>query len=167
MIQETVRTDIRQASSEKDYEDARRLVRAYFETLRKADPEAERMLDAYFENHAIEAELASLPITFGYPNGACLIACADGKAVGTVMLSRKSDVRCEMNRMYVHPSARGLGLGRQLCARIIAAGREMGFHEMTLETMPFLRSAIEIYKNHGFARYSGEDPRFINLKLKL
>jgi len=167
VIEEAVQIDIRHAASDVEYADARDLIRAYFDALRRADPAAESMLDAYFENHDIESELAQLPSTFGLPNGACLIAYQGDRAVGIVMLSRQSETRCEMNRMFVSVDARGLGLGQNLCERIIATARDMGFRKMTLETMPFLRSALAIYERNGFVPYAGTDQRFINLKLNL
>lgn len=55
-----------------------------------------------------------------------------------------------MKRMFVRDAFRGHGLGRQLCARIIAAARTKGYRVMQLDTSRRLTDAILLYRGMGF-----------------
>jgi len=158
---------IYQAETPPQFDAARQLVLEYFDVLRAYDPEADKLVTAYLSSHDVARELDDLASAFAPPKGACLIAERDQEAIGLVMLSRKSDTSCEMNRMFLRASARGLGLGRRLCEGILQTAKAMGFQEMTLETMPFLTPAISVYTSFGFARFDGPDPRFVTMKRAL
>jgi putative acetyltransferase len=62
---------------------------------------------------------------------------------------------CELVKMYLHPAARGLGLGRQLIDTCLSAARQMGYTKVYLETMPELRKAVAVYEQFGFNYLSG------------
>jgi glucosamine-phosphate N-acetyltransferase len=51
--------------------------------------------------------------------------------------------------IVVHPKARGLGLGKQLIARLVAMGREAGCYKMTLECTD---ENVEFYAKCGLTR---------------
>ena len=55
-----------------------------------------------------------------------------------------------MKRLYVRPPFRGEGAGIQLVEKIIADAREIGYAHILLDTLPFLESAIGLYKKFGF-----------------
>lgn len=57
---------------------------------------------------------------------------------------------CELVKMYLSPDARGLGIGKALMARCIAAAKEKAYRQIYLESMPELSSAISLYKKSGF-----------------
>lgn len=57
---------------------------------------------------------------------------------------------CELVKMYLSPKARGIGLGRELIQKSIEKAKELGFHQMYLESMPELTKAISVYKEFGF-----------------
>ncbi len=86
------------------------------------------------------------------------VAELDGKLVGgsgifpTPGLPGKC---CELVKLYLLPEMRGLGLGIQLMERCFQKAIEMGFHQMYLETMPELRTAIGLYEKAGFNYLSG------------
>lgn len=64
---------------------------------------------------------------------------------------RKIDAQnCEMKRLYVRPEFRGKRIGNQLVKRIINDAKEIGYAHMLLDTLPFLQSAIHMYKQYGF-----------------
>jgi putative acetyltransferase len=52
--------------------------------------------------------------------------------------------------MYLLPEARGLGLGRSIIEKCLAAALEAGFKQVYLETMPELHRALTIYEKFGF-----------------
>lgn len=57
---------------------------------------------------------------------------------------------CELVKMYLTPSARGLGLGRNMITRCLEAARQKGFTAVYLETMPELKKAVTVYEKFGF-----------------
>tara|TARA_R110002072_G_scaffold303079_1_gene492972 strand:+ start:9809 stop:10285 length:477 start_codon:yes stop_codon:yes gene_type:complete len=61
--------------------------------------------------------------------------------------------RCvELVKIYLHSSARGCGIGKQLMQLCIDKANELGFDSVYLETMPELSSAIGLYELMGFKR---------------
>ena len=55
-----------------------------------------------------------------------------------------------MKRLYVRPKFRGKQIGEQLIEKIIKAAKEIGYSYMLLDTLPFLKGAIYLYKKYGF-----------------
>jgi ribosomal protein S18 acetylase RimI-like enzyme len=74
-----------------------------------------------------------------------------------------------MNRMFVKKEARGRGAGQLLCQGILRRGAEMGFAEMTLDTLTFMTSAIRLYRSMGFVDdtrpglYDADNPMTVQL----
>ena len=62
---------------------------------------------------------------------------------------------CELVKMYLSPSARGMGAGKLLMNHCFAAAKEKGFLKLYLETMPELIVAIPMYEKFGFAYLKG------------
>jgi putative acetyltransferase len=57
---------------------------------------------------------------------------------------------CELVKMYLSSSARGIGLGRLLIEKCIEQAIENGFKNIYLETMPELKQALDTYAKFGF-----------------
>ena len=57
----------------------------------------------------------------------------------------------EIKRMYVDPSARGRGVGRQILDALEAEARRLGARRIVLETGPRQPEAIALYARAGFA----------------
>lgn len=119
-----------------------------------------------------DAELAGLPGKYAGAQGCILLAETDGKPAGVVALrSLEGDAVAEMKRLYVRPTARGLGLGRKLAVSIIDEARKRRYGAIRLDTLPHLVEAIELYRVLGFAEISpyNDNPlpgvRFYELKL--
>jgi ribosomal protein S18 acetylase RimI-like enzyme len=98
-------------------------------------------------------ELATLPGKYAPPHGQLLIARdRNDNAIGCVALRPMDETGCcEMKRLFVAPGGRGLGLGRALAEAVIDAGRELGYAELRLDTLPTMRDAIALYEKLGFA----------------
>lgn len=105
--------------------------------------------DLTFQN--LSTELADLTTKYVPPHGRLLAALSeDGTVVGCVAFCRHSAQCCEMKRLYVRPSCRARGIGRQLIGQIIAAARQDGYAEMVLDTLLPMQSAIRLYRSFGF-----------------
>ncbi|HEX8569751.1 MAG TPA: GNAT family N-acetyltransferase, partial [Caulobacteraceae bacterium] len=98
------------------------------------------------------SELASLPGEYAPPGGALFLARGpDGQALGCAALRPAApDGYFEMKRLFLHPHARGSGLGRALAEAVVAAARARGGAELRLDTLPGMTSARALYASMGF-----------------
>jgi ribosomal protein S18 acetylase RimI-like enzyme len=98
-----------------------------------------------------DRELAELPGDYAPPGGRLLLARdAAGVAVGCVALRPMGADACEMKRLYVQPTHRGHGLGRDLAQAVIDEGRSLGYARMRLDTLPSMSEAALLYESLGF-----------------
>lgn len=56
----------------------------------------------------------------------------------------------ELVKFYLDPSARGLGLGKQLLERSFEAAKASGFKQLYLESFPEFTTAIALYERYDF-----------------
>lgn len=97
-----------------------------------------------------DEELAHLEIKYGHPHGRLYVAYYDEKLAGCVGLRKIDDKNCEMKRMYVRPEFRGKHIGDAMAKLVIADAKEIGYSHMLLDTFPFLKAAIQMYRGYGF-----------------
>ncbi len=86
------------------------------------------------------------------------IAEKDGELLGGAGLYPTEGLpedTCELVKMYLKSSARGMGLGRFLIDKCLQSAREMGYKNVYLETMPELRQAVKVYEKFGFGYLNG------------
>ena len=62
---------------------------------------------------------------------------------------------CELVKMYLLPSARGIGLGKKMIALCLEEARRLGYTQVYLETMPELKEALKSYEKFGFTYLDG------------
>jgi GNAT superfamily N-acetyltransferase len=101
----------------------------------------------------IEAMLASdlqEESKFYPPAGRFYIVRHSDQYVGVGCLKRISATVAEVQRMYVRPSARGLGAGRLLVVQLLADARAMQFKIVRLESLRALSAAHTLYRSVGF-----------------
>ena len=79
-------------------------------------------------------------------DGAFLIAYLGDAAVGCGAVRRIDDSTAELKRMYVDPSVRGRGIGRELIAALENEARQLGAVRVVLETGTRLSRAIRMYE---------------------
>ena len=90
------------------------------------------------------------------PRGSFIVAMSDGLPIGCVGLKGSSSEFAEIKRLWVAPSARGLGLGRRLMDAAEKAARELGIVVLRLDTNSALAEAGQLYRRTGWT----EIPRF-------
>jgi GNAT superfamily N-acetyltransferase len=124
-----------------DIDSVRALFRAYASSLPFS-----------LEYQHFAAELAGLPAPYAPPKGCLMLAHRDGGAAGIVALKPLAPRIAELKRLYVVPEARGIGLGRRLAERAIAAAKAKGYERVRLDThRPSMGGAIMLYRALGFA----------------
>ena len=84
------------------------------------------------------------------PAGLFLLATLHGEPVGCGALKFHPGKPAEIKRMWVDPSARGLGLGRRLLAELEARAAARGVAAVRLETNRALDEAISLYRTAGY-----------------
>ena len=133
---------IRLATLARDIEHARELMRNYARWTE---------IDLCFQN--FEEELAALPGKYSAPEGGLWLADLGSSAtpVGVVAVRALADSACELKRLWVEPSAKGTGIGRNLTRTAIAFARDADYAEMKLDTLKNrMPAAIALYRSLGF-----------------
>jgi len=97
-----------------------------------------------------EQEMADFPDEYSAPHGCLLLALYGEELAGCVALRGLGNGICEMKRLYVKPAFRGLKVGRALAEAIIKAGKDLGYTHMRLDTVPYMKEAISVYRSLGF-----------------
>ncbi len=57
---------------------------------------------------------------------------------------------CELQKMYFSPAARGKGWGDLMMNKCLEAAKELGYKQVYIETMPYMKAAQKLYVRHGF-----------------
>jgi len=121
------------------YGELARRFKGGFEVSRSRDPDAGDMMS---------------------PRGAFLVAMSDGMPLGCVGLKGSGSELAEIKRLWVAPSARGLGLGRRLMDAAEDAARKIAVKVLRLDTNSALPEALQLYRSTGWtaiARFN-DDP---------
>ncbi|MEO8035544.1 MAG: GNAT family N-acetyltransferase [Acidobacteriota bacterium] len=82
--------------------------------------------------------------------GQVFVALLADEVVGTSAAIRVSPTTFELAKLAVRPSARRLGLGRQLTKVVIDFARNAGATEVVLTSNSILAAAIRLYESLGF-----------------
>ena len=106
----------------------------------------------YLKIQKYDNELENPASKYGMPEGRLYLAYVGDKLAGCVGLKKLDDAgqQCELKRMYVRPQFRGKRMGERLLEVILNDAKEIGYKEMLLDTLPFLKSAIKMYQRRGF-----------------
>jgi GNAT superfamily N-acetyltransferase len=104
-----------------------------------------------------ERELATLPGAYAPPRGRLLLAGEPGQAFGCIALrplevadTEPTTAIGEVKRLYVQPTARNGGWGGRLVAALIAEARGIGYRELKLDTLDWMKEARTLYAQQGF-----------------
>jgi DNA-binding MarR family transcriptional regulator/GNAT superfamily N-acetyltransferase len=92
----------------------------------------------------------ALPHEVRSPNGEFFVAYLFGEPVGCGAVKHHTDAPAEIKRMWIAPSARGLGLGRRLLERLETCALAGGARVAHLETSAVLVEALSLYRSTGW-----------------
>lgn len=104
----------------------------------------------YLELQGYSEELKHPQEKYGPPDGRLYLAYCGGMLAGCIALKKIDAHSCELKRLYIRPQFRGKRIGSLLVEQIIEDARHIGYTYMLLDTLPFLKSAIRLYKKYGF-----------------
>ena len=127
-------------------EEIKLLFSEYIDILIEGDPSFKE----YLEIQNYDDELKHLEKKYGLPYGRLYLVYYNNEVAGCIGLKKIDKKNCEMKRLYVRPKFRGKQIGEQLIEKIIKAAKEIGYSYMLLDTLPFLKGAIYLYKKYGF-----------------
>jgi GNAT superfamily N-acetyltransferase len=128
------------AESQDHWRQARQFVEEYAASLD---------VDLSFQDFAYEVD--HLSTEYAPPTGVFFLAEEDGVYVGCIGLHRFEDGVGEIKRLYVSPTGRGHGVGRLLVEGVLAAGKQLGYARLVLDTLPSMKEAQKLYASIGFA----------------
>jgi putative acetyltransferase len=98
-----------------------------------------------------DADLNDIETNYHQNNGVFhVIENPDGEIIGTGGITRDSPTSCELRKMYLAKSNRGLGLGKKMLQQLLFDARKLGYKQVTLETASVLENAIALYQGAGF-----------------
>lgn len=104
----------------------------------------------YLEMQDFDSELLNLDKKYSPPEGRLYAAFVDGAAAGCGGFRKIDRLTCEMKRLFVRKEFRGYGIGRLISERLITEAQTAGYRKMLLDTLPFLKDALCLYKKLGF-----------------
>jgi DNA-binding MarR family transcriptional regulator/GNAT superfamily N-acetyltransferase len=84
------------------------------------------------------------------PAGILIVARTGGRPVGCGAVKFHGKGPAELKRMWIAPTARGLGIGRRLLAELERHASKAGVMVLRLETNRALKEAIALYKHSGY-----------------
>mgnify|MGYP002713052727 CR=1 FL=1 len=102
-----------------------------------------------------DAEVDTMYAAYTQPGSAYFVVERNKQVMGGAGIGPLAGAQrgvCELRKMYLLPSLRGLGVGRELMARCLAAARELGYRQCYIETLLGMDSARALYLKSGFHR---------------
>jgi GNAT superfamily N-acetyltransferase len=96
-------------------------------------------------------------IAHHYAAGCFLVAEQQGVLVGTGALLPEDSATLRVVRMSVARKLRGQGIGRAILAALLAHARQVGGHQVVLETTATWTDAVRFYRRAGFQMVDERD----------
>lgn len=145
------------------------IVRKLFLKYTKMLIDNDKTFGEYLKLQSYDRELNNLKEKYGLPFGRLYLAYIDNEVAGCIALKRIDKNNCEMKRLYVKEKYRGKKFASKLVDKIIEDAKFIGYKYMLLDTLPFLKSAINLYKQKGFYEISAynDSPMNTSIFMKL
>ncbi|PWT95275.1 MAG: N-acetyltransferase [Blastocatellia bacterium] len=109
----------------------------------------EYALDHTFEGH-VAAGLGEFAKQFDPNKDLFVVAENDGQIVGSIAINGLPDHTAQIRWFLLHPSTRGVGLGKRMLNEALEFCRERGFTSVSLWTISELKAAAHLYRSAGF-----------------
>jgi ribosomal protein S18 acetylase RimI-like enzyme len=95
-----------------------------------------------------------------HPRGAFLLAMQDGMPIGCIGLKGTDKGYAELKRLWIAPTARGMGLAQRMMREAEAKARDLGISCLRLDTNSVLSDAVAMYHKLGWYEIErfNEDP---------
>ncbi len=140
-------------------------------TIRQIDPqspEAIQCLKSYYDelerrfDRGFDVSLSRDPEASAMmpPMGAFYVAMSDGQPLGCCGLKGNGSDVAEIKRLWVSPTARGLGLAQALLTACEEAALALGIKVLRLDTNSALPEAAKLYRKTGWTQIDrfNDDP---------
>jgi GNAT superfamily N-acetyltransferase len=98
-----------------------------------------------------DRDLADIPGFYQDAGGEFWVLAGSSLVSGCVGVTRLDAELCELHRLYLLPSCRGLGWGGRLIETVVSWCREAGCRELILWSDIRFETAREVYIRHGFS----------------
>lgn len=101
-----------------------------------------------------DTEVGAMNAAYARPRCAYFVIEKNGEILGgagIAPLDGGDEDVCELRKMYFLPALRGIGAGRAVIERCLAAARSAGFRRCYLETLTGMDAAQRLYLANGFA----------------
>ncbi len=125
-------------------------IKALFTEYTKMLIDGESEFKNYLELQNYDHETENLEEKYGLPYGRLYLAFFEGNVAGCIALRKLNNENCELKRLYVKPEYRSNNIGGILVKHIIKEATKIGYKHILLDTLPFLETAISMYKRYGF-----------------
>ncbi len=142
--------------------------RTVIERVSCLDPRAVACLEAYYAELArrlksgFDVNLSADPEAsdMAHPRGAFLLAMLDGMPIGCIGVKGTDKGYAELKRLWIVPSARGMGLAHRMMAEAEEEARRLGIKCLRLDTNSVLSDAVAMYHKLGWTEIErfNEDP---------
>ena len=106
--------------------------------------------DLFVEPEGTDQDLCDVNAAYISGGGAFRVLLDDERLIGMYGLHWESPDVVELRKMYLEPSYKGRGLGKDLLKDAIDQARTLGFTAMVLETNTCLFEAVSLYRRFGF-----------------
>lgn len=142
---------IRAANLPRDLPEIERLCWAYRDTLLGLGPDVAQAVQHHYDPDSYAQLMKDLPVKHARPKGSILLVEKDGTLIGCGMIQPLSDADAEIKRVYIDPTAQGMGVGENLTRALIDQAREDGYDRILLDTTNTSMPARKLYQKLGFS----------------
>lgn len=117
---------------------------------------AERLQTGFDLENSGDPELSNMK----HPHGTFLVAMLEDRPIGCVGVKGQGGAIAEIKRMWITPTARGLGLARRMMTAAEDAARRLSISTLRLDTNSTLHEAVQLYQNTGWEQIDrfNDDP---------
>ncbi len=145
-----MRPRVKIAQSDADIEAVRQQCRDALAWELDTFPHLRDEILTHSEPSAWEAFLSELPVLYARDKGAMLLAEVGDIPSGCILYAEVEPGIAEVRRLFVQPSARGLGVGTALVESCLQHAKEDGNRSIRLTSARFFVAALKLYHKAGF-----------------